>query len=82
MTRLVILLLLVVGGVWWASTRLARARQRDRAPAPKRGSAARQVAVTGMVRCAHCGVHLPEHDAIAEGELHFCGEAHRRLGHR
>ena len=82
MTRLVVLVLLVLGVIWWASTRLARARQRSNTPAPKRTSAAPPVAITGMVPCAHCGVHLPEHEAIAEGELHFCGEAHRRLGRR
>ncbi|MEI6300285.1 MAG: PP0621 family protein [Betaproteobacteria bacterium] len=35
-----------------------------------------------MVGCAHCGVNLPEAEAIEEGGAYFCGEAHRRLGSR
>ena len=32
-----------------------------------------------MVRCAHCGVHLPENDAIASGNAVYCTAAHRDL---
>lgn len=31
-----------------------------------------------MVKCAYCGVHLPESDAIQNGEKHFCGDAHQQ----
>ena len=31
-----------------------------------------------MVRCAHCGTHLPKGECImADGNI-YCGEAHRR----
>ncbi len=30
-----------------------------------------------MVRCAHCGVHLPVSESVREGELYFCSAAHR-----
>ena len=30
-----------------------------------------------MVLCAHCGVHLPESEALQEHGLSFCCEAHR-----
>lgn len=31
-----------------------------------------------MVRCAHCGIHLPQSEALAGvGALHFCSDAHR-----
>lgn len=33
-----------------------------------------------MVVCAHCGVHLPESEALEEGGRRFCSEEHRRLG--
>lgn len=29
-----------------------------------------------MVRCAVCGVHLPESEAISSGGRHYCSEAH------
>ncbi len=35
-----------------------------------------------MVGCAHCGVNLPQIEALKEGGAYFCGEAHRRLGPR
>ena len=32
-----------------------------------------------MVRCSHCGVHLPRSESIlAEGKF-FCSEEHRRI---
>jgi uncharacterized protein len=30
-----------------------------------------------MVRCAHCGVHLPVSESVRDGELYFCSPAHR-----
>lgn len=31
-----------------------------------------------MVRCAHCGVHLPKGESIMLDYKHYCSEAHRR----
>ncbi|MEO6423392.1 MAG: PP0621 family protein [Candidatus Nitrotoga sp.] len=31
-----------------------------------------------MVRCAHCGVHLPKGESIMLDHKHYCNEAHRR----
>ncbi len=33
-----------------------------------------------FVACAHCGVHIPQIDAIRSGSLVFCSEAHRQRG--
>jgi uncharacterized protein len=30
-----------------------------------------------MVRCAHCGLHLPRGESLASGDLFFCSEQHR-----
>jgi uncharacterized protein len=36
-----------------------------------------------MVSCAHCGLHLPEADALPGPDgAHYCSEAHRRAGPR
>ena len=32
-----------------------------------------------MVRCAHCGVHLPRSESLMTGETFFCSPEHRRL---
>lgn len=31
-----------------------------------------------MVRCAHCGVHLPKGESILADGRHYCSDAHRR----
>ena len=37
----------------------------------------RPPAVTATVRCAQCGVVLPEQDALTEAGRHFCCADHR-----
>ena len=34
-----------------------------------------------MVRCAHCGVHLPVSESLLSGGQYYCSEAHR-LAHQ
>ncbi len=34
-----------------------------------------------MKKCAHCGVHMPESDAIEKENLFFCSEEHLKLYH-
>lgn len=36
--------------------------------------------VEHMVRCAHCGIHLPRSEAVMLGGHTFCGPDHARLG--
>jgi len=33
--------------------------------------------VEDMVRCEHCGVHLPVSESIRDGERIFCSASHR-----
>ena len=70
-----LLVLAVIGIVLWFSLRRgdrAGARRGRRAPPPPQT----------MVRCVHCGLHLPEREAVADGALRYCTDAHRRLGPR
>lgn len=32
-----------------------------------------------MRKCAHCGLHLPEKEAIYANHLYFCSEEHKSL---
>lgn len=36
--------------------------------------------VHSMVRCAHCGVHLPQSEAYFDGRHTYCSEGHMKLG--
>jgi len=33
-----------------------------------------------MVRCAHCGIHLPQSEAYYDGHHTYCSEGHMALG--
>ena len=37
-------------------------------------------ALASIVACAHCGVHLPQADAIGQGDRFYCSAAHRDAG--
>ena len=77
MSRLILLLAAVALVWWWLSSRRRNLRsdEQTKQPPPQSQSSAE------MVSCAHCGVHLPQSDALqgADGAF-FCGEEHRRLG--
>jgi len=34
--------------------------------------------ITNMVQCTTCGVHLPEHEALKQGQQFYCCEAHKK----
>ncbi|AZF03567.1 MULTISPECIES: PP0621 family protein [unclassified Pseudomonas] len=33
-----------------------------------------------MVRCAHCGVHVPQDRALSSGQAWYCTQAHLQQG--
>ena len=67
--RLIILLLLAYL-IWrlYQSTRQALA---PRPPAQTQGT-------PRMVKCLHCGIHVPESDATWVDDRSFCSEEHQR----
>jgi uncharacterized protein len=38
--------------------------------------------LTALIACAHCGLQLPQDEAISAQDVSFCSEAHARLGIR
>lgn len=73
-----LLVLLVVGiGLWSLLTRL-RGPRRDAGTGA--GAKPADKPPLAMVACAHCGLHLPAADAVAEGAHLYCSDGHRRLG--
>lgn len=65
-----VVLLVVVLLFWW----LMRDRPSRTVPPP----AATRRDAKAMVRCRHCGLHLPRDEAIAGDDGPYCSEAHRR----
>jgi uncharacterized protein len=75
--KYLLILIVVVAVVWWLT------RLRDRVPPPRGGrpAAGADDKPALMVRCEHCGLHLPRDEALPGAEAGFyCSDAHRRLG--
>ncbi len=77
---LLMLALVVVIGLWAVSRLKAFARRRDEADAPPRRSTPPAGRLEAMVSCAHCGVHLPQRDAVVKQGAMFCSDAHALAG--
>ena len=69
--KYLILLGVVFGVIWWI--KLSRPSSAgNKAPASTDQP-------LNMVRCAHCGLHLPENEAIQSRNAMYCSDAHRAL---
>ena len=82
--KYLLLLVVVAIGVWMLTAKSRVNRRRDVPGAPGAGAAPnprnKPTAPQVMLSCAHCGVHLPQADALGSGERVYCSEPHRRLG--
>jgi uncharacterized protein len=67
-----LLLLLALVLAYW----LIKAYQRKRT---RSGTSDGNGAPEDMVRCAHCGIHLPRSESLASGPVFYCTPEHRRL---
>lgn len=72
MSRLLILVV-IAAVVYWL---LVSYRRKARKESEPDGNAPGQA--EDMVRCAHCGLHLPKRESVAEEGKFYCGDAHRR----
>ena len=91
--KFLILLVLIVGLAWWTFGRRkpssddtarpdegSKAGNKQSAPAAKATEAAEP---QPMLACVHCGVHLPQGDAVLDAQARpFCSEVHRLAGPR
>ena len=75
MGRLIVLVALVVVVAWLV-------RRALRAPGEQGELRQRAGAAAELVRCAHCGMHLPRSEAREAGGLVYCSDEHARLGKR
>jgi uncharacterized protein len=69
MRNLLIVVAIVV--IYFVARALLRRRRQQR---PARTVAA------NMVRCARCGVHLPQRDAVRGADGWYCSNEHRKAG--
>ena len=82
--KYLILLLVIVVVAWLTIGRLRRPPEAEK-PATKAtpSQAAKQAEPQAMLACVHCGVHLPQAEALQDAAGRpFCSEAHRLAGPR
>jgi uncharacterized protein len=75
MGRLLIFALAVFGLIWLLKRALDKHIGGDARQAP-----GERAAPGDLVRCAHCGLHLPRAEAHGAGGRLYCSEEHARLG--
>lgn len=84
MGKLLFWIVIIIGVLFVAriAGRMAAARQGS--PASAKPRATPNPPATGapeaMVRCAHCGIHLPRSEALLQGGQTWCSQEHARLG--
>ncbi|HEY9279748.1 MAG TPA: PP0621 family protein [Eoetvoesiella sp.] len=66
---------------------LARHHEKTKVAAPQPKQASRRGAPPikqpeSMVRCAHCGIHMPRSDAVLTDGQTWCSAEHAKLGTR
>jgi uncharacterized protein len=80
LTKLLLLLAVVFGAIWW----LRQSGRQRRPPTTKPQSPSAPVTPVpppAMLACAHCGLHLPQPDALFDAGGHpYCSAAHRLSG--
>jgi hypothetical protein len=64
----------VFAAAWWL---LRRLRGRD-ADGGAVGPNAPDPAAEQMVVCSHCGLHVPQQEAVAADDKYYCCAEHRR----
>lgn len=73
MKYLLLALLAYLAWRWYVAQRTKDEPAVQASPPPQATDAAEK-----MVSCAHCGIHLPQSEALAgQGALHFCSDEHR-----
>ena len=74
MKYLVLFVVLAVAiGIW-------RSRRAPDNAAPKPSSPSPRTLPQDMLACAHCGVHIPQAEAVMLGNQAYCSTEHRQLG--
>ncbi|MCL4745454.1 MAG: hypothetical protein KJZ83_08570 [Burkholderiaceae bacterium] len=67
----------VIAAVWIA---IKFAQSSARRAGGRAGDASKDDRGEPMVKCAHCGVHVPRSESVPAGHLHYCSGAHRDAG--
>jgi uncharacterized protein len=76
MKYLLVLVVVLVGFWAWRNRRVEGGQDSPAAPKPRDKPTALP---QEMVRCNHCGLHLPLQEALEGRKGHYCSVQHRQL---
>jgi len=65
-----LLLILIAIAAWWLAKGFRRSNPKQDTP---------DAAPEQMVNCGHCGLYLPRHEAVPQGDKFYCCVEHCRL---
>ncbi|KXJ65611.1 hypothetical protein AXY46_14575 [Achromobacter xylosoxidans] len=80
MGKLLFWIVLIILVLFVARVAGRMAAQRQAGPKKKAQADAAPPALESMVRCAHCGIHLPRSEALLQNGQTWCSADHARLG--
>jgi uncharacterized protein len=70
--------LLALAAIFWLLYRLILTLLvKSRRPAAPAKSPPADAAIATVVRCAHCGLHVPQGEALKSGDHYYCCKEHR-----
>lgn len=78
MSRL-LLIVVVVAVVFWLFNSYRKRLPKEGVPGEEMPGEEMPGQAEDMVRCVHCGVHLPKRESVLAGGKYYCSEAHRRI---
>lgn len=71
MKFLLMFFIVMVIAFQWRQSRKPKVQKAKRAANPP-------AATPSMIPCAHCGLHVPEADAVRGAHAYYCSAAHRQ----
>lgn len=69
-------IIIILVGLWLVLTLVKRAL------ASRKNKPSQAPHLAKMISCDHCGVHVPESEAVHDGDRHYCSEEHQKSGPR
>jgi uncharacterized protein len=73
MVRLLLWVILIAVAVYFF-------KRMGKRPAPRKSSPQPEGVAAPMVRCEHCGVHVPRDRALSQQQQWYCSQAHLEQG--
>lgn len=84
MGKFIFWVVVILGGLFAARLLARQAAKQDQPRVPPAAPAKNKAAATpeAMVRCAHCGIHMPRSEALLVNGQTWCSKEHAKLGMR